>query len=186
MERPQATDYAEYYGLYVDQVPEGNILELLSRGIDETRALLDGVPTEWESFRYAPGKWSVREVVGHMIDAERVFGYRALSIARGDAAPLPGMDQDQWARDSNAARRLLAEQLEEFELLRRAHVAMFAGFEDAAWQRRGVASGCEFGVRAFPYILAGHENHHRRVLEERYLEPLQQRAARVTPDRDAS
>ena len=171
MHRPQPSEYDEYYGLYIGQVPEGNILELLERGLADNRALLGDLPTEWQTHRYQPGKWSVREVVGHVLDAERVFGYRAVSIARADPAPLPSMDQDVWAASSNAARRPLASLLEELEHLRRSHVAMFADFDQEMWGRRGVASGFEFTVRSFPYILAGHEIHHRRVLEERYLRP---------------
>ena len=176
MERPQPSEYNEYYGTYIGKVPRGDILELLARGIAETRDLLDDVPPEWETYRYEPGKWSVREVVAHVLDAERVFGYRALSIARADPAPLPGMDQDLWAANANAEGRPLASFLQELDHLRRSHIAMFAGFADEMWGRRGVASGFEFTVRTFPYILVGHEIHHRRVLEERYLRPLREGA----------
>ncbi len=172
MHRPRPSEYDEYYGLYVGQVPEGEILELLERGLADNRALLGDLPVEWETYRYEPGKWSVREVIAHVLDAERVFGYRAVSIARGDPASLPGMDQDVWAAGANAANRPLASLLEELEHLRRSHILMFAGFDGEMWGRRGVASGFEFTVRSFPYILAGHEIHHRRVLEERYLRPL--------------
>jgi hypothetical protein len=176
MERPQPSEYEAYYGTYIGRVPEGNVLELLERGIAESRDLLGGIPPTWETYRYEPGKWSVREVVAHVIDAERVFGYRALSIARADPAPLPSMDQDLWAANAHAANRPLASLLDELEHLRRSHVAMFAGFDAEVWGRRGVASGFEFTVRTFPYILAGHEIHHRRVLEERYLRPLREGA----------
>ncbi len=174
MHRPQPSEYDEYYGLYVGQVPEGEILELLERGLADNRALLGDLPAEWETYRYEPGKWSVREVVAHVLDAERVFGYRAVSIARGDPSPLPGMDQDVWAAGANAANRSLASLLDELEHLRRSHILMFAGFDDEMWGRRGVASGVGFTVRSFPHILAGHEIHHRRVLEERYLRPWRQ------------
>ena len=159
MRRPQPSEYEEYYGLYVGQVPDGNILEILADGVKRTVDLLRGLPPEQETFRYEPG----------MIDVERVFGYRALSIARADPAPLPGMDQDLWSAASNAADRPLARQLEDFRRARASNVAMFASFDDAVWERRGTASGFSFSVRTFPWILAGHEIHHRRVLEERYL-----------------
>ena len=186
MERPAPSEYAEYYGLYVGQVPDGDVLEILERGVGETRELLDGIPPEWETHRYEPGKWSVREVVGHVLDAERVFAYRALSFARADPAPLPSMDENAWAVSSGAGRRPLASLLGELEHLRRSHVAMFAGFGDEVWDRRGVASGFELTVRAMPYILAGHEIHHRRVLAERYLGPLGGREGDSQALRDAS
>ena len=172
MRRPQPSEYEEYYGLYVGQVPDGDILQILADGVKRTVDLLGGVAPEQETFRYEPGKWSVREVVGHVVDVERVFGYRALSIARADPAALPGMDQDVWAAASNAADRPLARQLEDFRRARASNVAMFEGFDDAVWERSGTASGFPFSVRTFPWILAGHEIHHRRVLEERYLKLL--------------
>lgn len=172
MQRPRPAEYHEYYGLYVNQVPDGEILELLGDGVRQTVALLGGLPPAWETYRYAPDKWSVRQVLGHVIDVERVFAYRALSIARADPAPLPGMDQDVWAAGSNAADRPLARQLDDLARARASNVAMFEGFDDAAWERTGTASGYPFSVRTFPWILAGHEIHHRRVLEERYLKPL--------------
>ena len=172
MQRPQPSEYNEYYGLYVGQVPDGEILHILRDGVKRTVDLLAGLSPEQETYRYEPGKWSVREVVGHVIDVERVFGYRALSIARADPVPLPGMDQDVWAASSNAHHRPLAQQLEDFRAARASNVAMLAGFDDAVWERSGTASGYPFSVRTFPWILAGHEIHHRRVLEEKYLKAL--------------
>lgn len=169
MRRPEPSEYDAFYRTYVDKVPAGDVLEILDREGACTVALLSGVPRERETYRYAPDKWTIRELVGHLIDTERLFAYRALAFARADPAPLPGMDQDVWAEASNAARRPLAELRDELALVRRSSVALFAGFDDAAWDRRGVASGCEFTVRAFPFIIAGHEIHHRGVLEARYL-----------------
>ncbi len=177
MQRPQPSEYEEYYSLYVNQVPDGDILQILSHGVRRTAALLSGLPAEWETYRYEPGKWSVREVVGHVIDVERVFAYRALSIARADPAPLPGMDQDVWSAASNAADRPLARQLEDLTRARASSIAMFESFDGAVWEATGTASGYPFTVRTFPWILAGHETHHRRVLEERYLKPLGEGAA---------
>ncbi len=169
LQRPEPDEYDGYYDLYVRQVPDGDVLETLSRQIELTGETVARVPPDLEGFRYQSGKWSVREVVGHMLDVERTFGYRALWFARASPAPLPGIDQDPWAEVSNAGKRALAEIYGELALTRMSHVAMFRGFDEAAWLRRGVASGCEFTVRSLPFILAGHEIHHRRVLEERYL-----------------
>ncbi len=171
MRRPETSEYAEYYGLYVNQVPDGDILELLDQGVCRTREALDGIASKWETFAYESGKWTLREVVGHMIDTERVFGYRALSVARQDPAALPGMDQDQWTATTNANSRPLATLLGELESLRRSSIALFEGFDEVMWDQRGIASGVEFSVRAFPFIIVGHEIHHLKVLEERYLKP---------------
>lgn len=170
LQRPAPDEYDDYYGLYIRQVPaEGEILETLGRQIELTGEIVGRVPAELETHRYAPNKWSVREVLGHMLDTERVFAHRALWFARASPEPLPGMDQDPWARVSNAGERQLADLFGEFALTRMANLAMFRSFDDRSWLRRGVASGCLFTVRSMPFILAGHEIHHRRVLEERYL-----------------
>lgn len=167
--RPEPTEYEPYYGLYIDQVPEGNVVELLESELEAMLGLLRAIPADREPFRYAEGKWSIREVVGHLIDTERTFGHRALVFARRDPARLPGIDQDEWANASNAYGRPLGELLDEFEHVRRGHVAMFGGFDESAGSRSGIASGCSFTVRSLAYILVGHEIHHRKVLRERYL-----------------
>jgi hypothetical protein len=167
--RPAADDAAPYYFTYIDQVPEGDVLELLAGGVAETRRCLAGVDLAGEGFRYAPGKWTLREVVGHVLDAERVFGYRAFHIARGDASPLPSMDPDDYARTAGADRRPVADLLDELEHLRTSHLLLFRGLDEAAWERSGIASDVPVRVRALPFILAGHEIHHRRILVERYL-----------------
>lgn len=165
-----SADAADYYFTYIDQVPGPDVLAVLERGVAETRRTLLGLSEEQERHRYAPGKWTIREVLGHMVDTERVFGYRAFHIARGDAAPLPGYEQDDFAAVSGADARPLAELLDELDLVRRGHLALFRTFDAEAWERTGVASGSRFRVRAFPFILAGHEIHHRRVIAERYLD----------------
>ena len=167
--RPAPSDYAPYYGRYVDLVPAGDIREQLEVEHGRSLALLGGVSAEREMFRYAPGKWSVREVVGHVIDAERVFGYRALHFARRDPAPLPSMEQEDWGAASNAVERPLAELLAEWTAVRAVTVAFFRGLAQEAWWRRGVASDNSFTVAAVAHIILGHELHHRRGLEERYL-----------------
>ena len=167
--RPTTGDADPYYFAYIDLVPDGDVLEILARGVAETRRVLSGVPAERETFRYAPGKWSVRDVVGHVLDGERVFGNRAFHMGRGDPAPLPSMDQEIYAGTAGSDRRPLADLLAELDLVRQANLSMFRGFDAAAWERTGTASSKPFRVRSFPFILAGHEIHHRRVLAERYL-----------------
>lgn len=167
--RPGADDHAPYYCVYVRQVPDGDVLETLAREVDGTVALLEPLDETRAESRYAPGKWSVKEVLGHVIDVERVFAQRALHFARKDSAPLPSLEQDRWVETGRFDRRTLTSLLEEFSALRQANLAMFRGFDSDAWANRGVASGVEFTARSIPYIIAGHELHHRKVLEARYL-----------------
>jgi len=171
--RPAPDDAASYYFTYIDQVPPGDVLEVLAGGVADTRRLLAGLDAAGEQHRYAADKWSVAEVIGHVLDTERVFGYRAFHIARGDAAPLPGMDQDAYAATAGAARRPLADLLDELAAVRDGNLRLFRGLDAEAWERTGTASGVVFRVRAIPFILAGHEIHHRRILAERYLPGLE-------------
>jgi hypothetical protein len=166
--RPGPDEHAEYYRRYIDRVPDGDVLDMLERQVTDTVALLRNVPAERETYRYQPDKWSIREAVGHVLDSERVFGFRALHFARGDATPLPSFEQDDWARVSNAGQRPLADLAEEFRVVRLGHVLMFRGLDPDAALRRGVASGFEFSVRAMAWILAGHELHHVHILRETY------------------
>lgn len=167
--RPASDEFAPFYAPYVAALPGDDALAALEEGLHRMNTLLASVPTDREDYRYAPEKWSVRELVGHIVDAERVFATRALTFARGDAGPLPSFDENAWALHSNAGSRPLADLAEEFSLLRGATIAMARGFTDEALVRRGVASGKEVSVRALLWITAGHEAHHRRVLAERYL-----------------
>ena len=169
IEKPSPSEHEAYYSLYIDQVPEGDVLETLGTQIETTLDLLASVSPELEEHRYAPDKWSVREVVGHVIDAERVFAYRAFTFGRSDAAPIPGMEQNEYAAASNAAVRPLAELAAELAVVRRSTLALFRGLPDDAWSRAGVASGFSFTVRCFPFLIAGHEIHHRKGLIENYL-----------------
>lgn len=169
MRLPEPTEYHEFYGAYVDLVPPGDLLLTLGREIEATLAVLERVPEGRGVHRYQEGKWSVREVVGHLVDSERLFTYRALHVARRDPASLPGMDQERWAAASNAHDRPLAEVAEELADVRRATLHLFRGLPEEAHERRGVASGYEVTVRGLAGIVAGHELHHRRILEERYL-----------------
>ena len=167
--RPDASEYLQYYGKYVDRVPDGDLLQTLRAQLDETLALVRGLPEEQGGHRYAPGKWSIREVVGHVIDAERIFAYRALRIARGDTTPLPGFDENAYAAASEADARTLAGLADELEHVRLSNIAMLRGLSDEALARRGTASDAPVSARALAWIIAGHELHHRGLLRERYL-----------------
>jgi hypothetical protein len=168
--RPAPSEYAPYYGTYVNQVPDGDVLALLSSQLDDTAALLKGVPASRWGHRYAPGKWSVAQVVGHVIDVERVFGYRALRFARGDATPLPGFDENAWTPMAGYDRRPLPRIADELRATRQATLAFFRGLEDEAVGRRGSANNVEFTVGAIAWIIAGHERHHVKILTDRYLQ----------------
>jgi len=170
--RPAAGDHHEYYSPYVALVPDGDIVETLAKQGEENRLLLESVPAERETYRYAPGKWSLREVVGHLMDTEWVFGFRSLWIARGADAGQPAMDQDAWAGTSNAGERDLAELAADWTALRANTVRLFRSYDDAAWARVGTASGYEVRVGALPWLIAGHELHHRSLLLRDYLEGL--------------
>ncbi|MCP3920793.1 MAG: DinB family protein [bacterium] len=169
MQRPEPNEFDPYYSLYIDRVPDGDVVEILSRQGAETVGLLEGVDEERALHRYAPDKWSLKEVVGHVVDAERIFGFRAMAFARGDGQPYPGMDQDDYARNAAFDGRSLASLVEEFRGLRASHVALFGSFGEEVSLRKGVASGCPFSVRSLVYVIGGHEAHHVGVLRERYL-----------------
>ena len=168
-QRPTPAEYGDYFGRYVDQVPDGDVLAALEEQGAATQNLLASLDEKRGNYRYAEGKWSLKQVVGHLVDCERVFVYRALCFARGDAQPLPGFEQDDFVSVANFDARTLASLAEECDLVRRSSLALFESLEDAAWSRPGHASGADLTVRAVPWILAGHEIHHMGVLATRYL-----------------
>jgi hypothetical protein len=149
-------------------VPDGDLLRTLAAQGDETQALLASVPPQRETYRYAPEKWSIRQVVGHLIDTERLFSFRSLWFARAAGSPLPGMEQEAWGQVSNAGARSLAELREEWAAVRRATIALLRGYDDEAWARAGVASDSPISVRACAWVIAGHELWHRRGLARDY------------------
>jgi hypothetical protein len=166
--RPGPDEYAPFYGGYVSLVPDGDIVATLEGQLPQTVALFP--PREADGdFRYAPGKWSVKEMIGHMIDTERVFSYRAMRIARNDKTPLPGFEQDDYVKFGSSSQSSVSDLLQEFSWIRKATVALLRPLDEEAWVRRGVASNHEVTVRAIAYITAGHELHHRRILQEKYF-----------------
>jgi uncharacterized damage-inducible protein DinB len=167
--RPDETEYAPYYGKYIGRVPEGDILAQLASQLAETLALLRGLTPGQAGHRYAPGKWSIKQVVGHMIDTERIFAYRALRFARNDQTPLPGFEQDDYMAAARFDERALGDLTDELALVRRSSLALFRPLDESAWQRRGVASGVTMSVRALAWAMAGHEIHHREILVTKYL-----------------
>jgi uncharacterized damage-inducible protein DinB len=170
--RPQKGDYGVYYEKYIALVPSGDFLEILKGQQRELIQLLTPLTDQQAEFRYAPGKWSIKEVLGHINDAERIFAYRLLRIARGDQTPLPGFEQDNYIEPGNFSARKLADLLHEFSTVREASVSLVHSLDDAAWLRRGIASQKEVTVTALAFVIAGHERHHRIILEERYLPTL--------------
>ena len=169
IEKPLETEYLPYYGRYISLVPGDNILAVLSKQLDETLALLRTIPESQAGFRYEPGKWSIKELLGHLIDTERIFAYRALRFARNDETPVPGYEQDDYVRNASFDDYPLNDLALEFESVRRATLFLFKHLNEEAWMRRGVANESEVSVRALAYIIAGHELHHREILRSRYL-----------------
>ena len=167
-ERPPQSEYAPFYAGYVALVPETDILTVLEAQVDAIRRLLAPVPAGKESYRYAEGKWSLRQVVGHLVDGERVFGYRAFCFSRGEQAALPSFDENQYVGAARADSIPLAELLEELALVRQANLVVLRRLDARDWARVGTASGQPVSVRALAWIMAGHPRHHVNVLRERY------------------
>ena len=165
---PDPTEAAEYYFRYIRQVPAGDICDILETQLDETLAELGGVSEERSLHRYAPDKWSYRQVLGHINDVERLFTFRAFWFARAFPSELPSFDQGHAMSYSAADERSWRSHLEEFRQVRGSTVALFRDLPAEAWTRRGVASGNPFSVRALAYLPAGHLIHHLKLLRERY------------------
>src|SRR5947209_16736162 len=152
--RPKPAEYAPYFGTYVDKVPDGDVLTLLARQIEETVGALARLSEADAGFRYAPGKWSIREVVGHVADTERIFTYRALCFARGEKQSLPGFDENDYVAGAKFDARPLAERLAEFRSVRAATLSFFSGLDEEELLRRGVANQKEYTVRSVAFIIA--------------------------------
>jgi hypothetical protein len=167
--RPEPGEYAPYYDRYISLVSGDDIVSILDRQLPQTLPFLSNLSEEQAGFRYAPDKWSVKQVVGHMIDTERIMSYRALRIGRNDKTAIEGFEQDDYVRFGPFDHVRLATLLEEFGHVRRATVFLFRSFDPDALLRRGVANQNEISVRALAYIIGGHELHHGRILREKYL-----------------
>ena len=168
-EHPAHDEYAPFYRRYVEAVPAGDVLTTLEQDLQELVPLLDAVNEQGAMHRYAEGKWSVKEVIGHLIDAERVFAYRAMSGARGEQQSLPGFDENAWVTQAGFDARTLNSLLGELTAVRRATLALFRSLDEAALLRRVTANGNPVSVRALAWIAAGHARHHTTLLRERYL-----------------
>lgn len=167
--RPQPGEYAPYYERYISLIRAEDVLLTLDSQRRQMLLLLCGRDESEGDFRYAPDKWSAKEVLGHVCDTERIFAYRALRISRGDRTPIEGFEQDDYVRNGPWRRLPLAEAIEDYIAARRATLTLLRNLDEAAWSRRGIANKNEISVRALAYIIAGHELHHRQVLEEKYL-----------------
>ena len=166
--RPQPTEYPAWYAGYVASVPDGDIITVLREAGQELATALAGIPEARGEHRYAEGKWTVRTLLGHMIDAERIFSYRALRLARGDATPLPGFEENDYARTAGSDTRSVADLASEMLVVREGTVRLFDSLPDDAWARSGTVNNGQVTVRALAYITAGHAKHHLGVLRDRY------------------
>jgi len=169
MSRPEKEEYAAYYETYVSLVEETDIISALEKQLSEWQSLFAEISEEKADFRYAEGKWSIKELVGHLIDGERVFAYRAFRFSRNDKTSLAGFEQNSYVANSNFSNAEFADLVEELSLLRRSNYLFFKNLSDEAWLRTGTASEAEVSVRALAYIMVGHIRHHAKILRERYL-----------------
>jgi hypothetical protein len=172
LRRPQPGEYAEAYGTYIAAAPEDDVLGFLQTQMGEVSALFAGLSEAQGAFRYAPGKWSLKDLVQHLSDAERIFAYRCLRIGRGDATPLPGFDEETYAVAAKADLHPMADLLADWRASRTASLTLFRSLDEAAWERQGTTNGRAITVRCIPYICAGHAAHHLAVIRERYLPAL--------------
>ncbi|MBS1842515.1 MAG: DinB family protein [Acidobacteria bacterium] len=167
--RPQPDEYPSFFEKYVSLIQSDDIVGTLEAQRVQMVQLLGARSEREGNFRYAPGKWSVKEIIGHLSDAERIFAYRALRIARGDETPLSAFEQDDYIVTGKFNERTLADLAAEFLSVRMATMTMVQSFTEEAWGRRGTASEHPVTVRAMGYVIAGHEMHHRKILDERYF-----------------
>jgi uncharacterized damage-inducible protein DinB len=169
MKRPETNEYSDWYAGYVSLVQETDIISALENQIDEFKDFFSQISDEKALYAYAEGKWTIKELLGHINDGERVFAYRALRFGRNDATELAGFDENPYVQNANFNERNLADLLEEFILLRKANLFLFRNFKETDWNNFGIASEAKITVRALVYIMVGHARHHIKILKERYL-----------------
>jgi N-acetylglutamate synthase-like GNAT family acetyltransferase/uncharacterized damage-inducible protein DinB len=175
IKRPSAGEYDTYYARYIDLVPDGDVLDFLGREVEETARLVGSLSDRDANFRYAEGKWSIKEVIGHVTDVERILVYRALCFARGEPAALLAFDENEYVRRAKFAARRLPDLLAELKAVRTSTLLFFAGLDAEELERRGTANNRPYSVRALAFIVAGHERHHARLFADRYLPALGRR-----------
>lgn len=168
MNRPETTEFAPYYNTYISLIGD-DVLPVLTQQPSDLNAMFSDLPEEKGTYAYAEGKWTIKEVLSHLIDGERMFAYRVLRISRGDKTPIEGFEQDGYIENSNANNRSFAELLEEFDLQRRSNLLLIQNLSDEGSRRMGTASENPISVRALAYIMAGHVEHHMSILRRRYL-----------------
>jgi hypothetical protein len=167
--RPASDEFATFYARYIEYLPrDADVMGILTAQLESLPKVVALAGEGRASYRYAEGKWSIREVVGHLSDAERVFGYRLLRVARADTTPLPGFDENDYVQSAQFERRPLADVVAEWVAVRRATIALASGMDPAAWVRRGTANNTPVSARALLYITAGHTEHHLSILRTRY------------------
>ncbi len=169
MNRPETTEFAPYYNTYISLIDDGEVLSVLRGQAAELNSIFADLPEEKGTYAYETGKWTLKEVLSHLIDGERMFAYRILRISRGDATPIEGFEQDGYIENSNANSRSFADLLEEFDLQRRSNMLLLNNIDEDSSRRMGTASQTPVSVRALTYIMAGHVRHHAGILKSRYL-----------------
>lgn len=169
LQRPTKNEYPAYYVPYVDLVPEANLTQLLQENLQKTITLFEGITEEVSLYRYAPGKWNVKEVLGHITDTERIMSYRLLRVGRGDQTPLAGFDENDYVQAAQTNTLPLKTILEDFKATRNATISLIQNLPESAWTNKGNANGMEITTRAIAYIIAGHAIHHLKIVEDRYL-----------------
>ncbi|MFF2449500.1 DinB family protein [Neobacillus sp. NPDC058068] len=169
LKRPLENEYPNYYVPYVKLVPEGDLLSILKENLVDTAALLESLSEEDSHFRYASGKWSIKEVLGHMADTERIMSYRLLRIGRGDQTPLAGFNENDYIDGSQFDQLPIKNILEDFAATRNATITLIQNMPDEAWAKRGIANETDITSQAIAYIIAGHAIHHLKIIHERYL-----------------
>jgi len=169
MNRPETNEFYEYYNTYISLIEGNDVIPELNRQVDQLRAIFSQMPEEKGAFAYAEGKWTIKELLSHLIDGERIFAYRILRISRGDETPIEGFEQDGYIETSNANGRSFADLIDEFDLQRRSNLLMLSNISDEGSRRMGTASDKPISVRALTHIMAGHVKHHLRILNDRYL-----------------